>query len=209
MEQLWQIHPTFGDYLIQDIFAMETETLTKALEKSFAGSTHPSYAEDLLSAEMVESFFSAPDTTPVPTPTPSGGSENETPFSRTRRTVAPSGRVAKRKSRATKQGTTTFITADVSNFRQMVQQLTGGSFGGMDGSFPVAPVLKPVPYTAMNRLQTCGSLPTLDSSAFPLEGPSTHLPPPPAAAADGGAPAARLQFDSFGGFPTLESWKVM
>lgn len=208
MEQLWQIHPTFGDYLIQDIFAMETETLNKALQTSFAG-THPSYAEDLLSAEIVQSFFSAPNTTPLQTPTPSGGSENETPLSRTRRSVAPSGRVAKRKSRSTKRGTTTFITADVSNFRQMVQQVTGGSFLGMDGSFPVGPVLKPDPCRVMNMLQPCGGLPTLDSSAFSLVGPSAHLPPPLAVAADGGTPAAGLQFDSFGGFPTLESWKVM
>ncbi|XP_073157685.1 calmodulin-binding protein 25-like [Henckelia pumila] len=208
MEQLWQIHPTFSDYLIQDIFAMETETLTKALQKSFAG-THPSYAEELLSAEMVESFFAAPDAAPVPTPTPSGGSENDTPFSRTRRSVAPSGRVTKRKSRASKRATTTFIAADPSNFRQMVQQVTGGSFFQADGSFPVGPVMKPEPCRPMNRLQPCGGLPTIDSSAFPLRDPSARLPPPPAAVADGGASAAGLQFDSFGGFPTLESWKVM
>lgn len=209
MEQLWQIHPTFGDYLIQDIFTMETETLTKALQKSFAG-THPSYAEEgLLSAEMVESYFSAP----VPTPTASGGSENDTPFSKTRRSVAPSGRVTKRKSRATKRETTTFITADPSNFRQMVQQVTGGSFVRMDGNFHVAPVLKPEPCRPMNRLQPCGGLYTIDSSLFPLQDPSAQLPlpppPPPTAVADGGATAAGLQFDSFGGFPTLESWKVM
>ncbi|KZV22492.1 hypothetical protein F511_19712 [Dorcoceras hygrometricum] len=190
MEQLWQINPTLGDYMIQDIYAMETETLTKALQMSFA--------EDLLSAEMVESFFAAPDTTPVPTPTPSGGSENDTPFSRTRRSLAPGGKVAKRRSRGTKRATTTFITADISNFRQMVQQVTGGSFGHIDGSFPLAPVLKPEPRRPMNGLQ-----PTLDSSAFPLEGPSAQLlsPPPP-------APADWLPLDSFGGFPTLESWKV-
>ncbi|XP_073278547.1 calmodulin-binding protein 25-like [Primulina huaijiensis] len=204
MEQLWQMHPTFGDYLIQDIFTMETETLTKALQKPFVGN-HPSYAEDLLSAEMVESLFSAP----VPTPTASGGSENDTTFSRTRRSVAPSGRVTKRKSRATKRATVTFISADPSNFRQMVQQMTGGSFVRVDGNFPVSPVLKLEPCKPMNRLQPCGSLPTIDPSVFPMQDASAQLPPPPAPVADGGAPAAGLQFDSFGGFPTLESWKVM
>lgn len=201
MEQLWQMHPTFDDCLIQDIFTMESETLNNALQKSFAGN-HPSYAEDLLSAQMVESFFAAP----VPTPTAFGGLENDAPFSRTHQSVAPSGRVTKRKSRGTKRATTTtFITADPSNFRKMVQQVTGGSFVLMDEYFPVSPVLKPEPCRPMNGLQPCGGLHTIDSPVFPLQDSSAQLLPPPAAVADGGA----TQFDSFGGFPTLGSWKVM
>ncbi|KAL3655165.1 hypothetical protein CASFOL_000951 [Castilleja foliolosa] len=75
-------------------------------------------------AGVMESIFVKPDAPPPQTPTRSGCSENEAftaaAVSKPRRSVPPSGgRVAKRKSRATKRATTTFINADAANFRQM------------------------------------------------------------------------------------------
>lgn len=215
--------PAFADSWLSEAFARDTETLTKALQKSLSGHS------DNVSSEMINPFYQ-PETTPVHTPTVSGGSENETAVSKRRGAVAGvgvnGGKIAKRKSRASKRSTTTFITADPANFRQMVQQVTGVRFGG-HGQLPVTPVVKPEPQRAVNRLQT-GCLPTLDTSAFLLGainhhhqqqqqvGPDSSLvgqpqvavsippPPPPVMAADGGS--AGFDFESFCIFPTLESW---
>ncbi|PIN12294.1 hypothetical protein CDL12_08449 [Handroanthus impetiginosus] len=213
MEQPWLFRPTFGDAWISDVFTKETDTIAKALQKSFSANSSDG---DAFSAEMVEPLFSKPEVAPLPTPTVSGGSENEAPVSKQRRAVPPSGRVTKRKSRASKRATTTFITADPANFRQMVQQVTGVRFSGLNGPLPMAPVLKPEPQRVIGRLQPGGGLPTLDTSAFLLDGSSSSMmaqtpapPPPSMVVADGGATSTGLNFDSFCSFPTLESWKVM
>ncbi|KAI3444264.1 hypothetical protein Pfo_000929 [Paulownia fortunei] len=211
MEQPWAFRSTFGDAWISDIFTKETDTLTKALQRSFATTSSDG---DAFSAEMVESLFAKPEIAPLQTPSASGGSENDAPVSKQRRSVPPSGRVTKRKSRASKRATTTFITADPANFRQMVQQVTGVRFGGLNGQLPVAPVFKPEPQRVINRLQPCSGLPTLDTSAFLLDGSASSLlaaqpPTPSTMVADGGTSASGLDFDSFCSFPTLESWKVM
>lgn len=211
MGQPWMFRPTFADAWIADIFTKENDTLTKALQKSISTT---SFDGDAFSAEMVESLFAKPEiAVPLQTPTASGGSENDAPVSKQRRSIPPSGRVAKRKSRASKRATTTFITADPANFRQMVQQVTGVRFGGLNGQLPVAQVLKPEPQRAINRIQQASALPTLDTSAFFLDGSAASLVAPPhmasAVAADGGASTAGIEFDSFCSFPTLESWKVM
>ncbi|XP_073062282.1 calmodulin-binding protein 25-like [Primulina eburnea] len=210
MEQLWQVRPVIGDAWISDLFAKENETLTRALHKTFESP----YSEELFPAEMVESLFAIPEMTPVTTPTVSGGSENEALTTKQRPSIAPTGRITKRKPRASKRATTTFITADPSNFRQMVQQVTGVNFGGLNGNLPFPPLLKPEPYRLMSRVNPGMDLTAVDPSAFILDGAGgslvSHLAPPPSSTADGGAAAGTgLDFDSFCGFPTLESWKVM
>lgn len=204
MEQPWMFRPTFGDAWISDMYTKENDTIAQALQKSFSPTSSDG---DAFSAEMVESLFAQPD---MARPTVSGGSENE---AKPRRNVPPSGRVAKRKSRASKRATTTFITADPSNFRQMVQQVTGVRFGGLNGQLPAAPVLKPEPQRAMNRLQPSSGLATFDTTTFLLNGSGSSLVAQPrmpsTVLADGGTSAAGLDFDSFCSFPTLESWKVM
>ncbi|KAL2482985.1 Calmodulin-binding protein 25 [Forsythia ovata] len=206
--QPWRFGQAMADCWISDFFTKETETLTRALTKSFTNSS----PTDHTSTDMVESLLVKPETTPSQTPTASGCSENEVPFSK-RRNVAASGRITKRKSRASKRATTTFITADPANFRQMVQQVTGLRFGGdLNGLIPVAPMLKPDPQRSIHMFQTGCALPTLDTSSFLLDQqvvqpPVVSVPPPSTVVADGGA--AGFSFDSFCSFPTLESWKVM
>ncbi|KAK4432028.1 Calmodulin-binding protein 25 [Sesamum alatum] len=201
IEQPWSFRPAFAaDAWISDVFAKENDAITKALQNSFTSTT-----SEVFSAGMVESLFAKPDVTP----TPSGGSENDAPVSKLhRRSLPPSGRVAKRKSRKSKRAaTTTFISADPENFRQMVQQVTGVKFGGLNVQLPVAPVWTPDP---SNPVQLGGGLPTLDTSAFLLDGSaSSTVYQPLAAVGDGGAAATEHYFDSFCSFPTLESWKAM
>jgi hypothetical protein len=207
MEQPWSLRSAFADAWSSDIFTRETDTITKALQKSFAATSSDG---DALSAEMMESLFPKPEITPVQTtPTASGGSETEAPVLKQRRSLPPSGRVTKRKSRASKRATTTFITADPANFRQMVQQVTGARFGGLNGLLPVPPVLKPEPQRAVSRLQQVSDMPTLDTSAYFLDSSSQLVAQPPTVVSDGGAGSSGVDFDSFGSFPTLESWKAM
>ncbi|KAL0337868.1 UNVERIFIED_CONTAM: Calmodulin-binding protein 25 [Sesamum calycinum] len=204
IEQPWSFRPAFAaDAWISDVFTKENDAITKALQNSFTSTTTTS---DVFSPGMVDSLFAKPDVTP----TPSGGSENDAPVSKLqRRSVPPSGRVTKRKSRKSKRAaTTTFIAADPENFRQMVQQVTGVKFGGLNVQLPVAPVWStPDP---SNPVQPGGGLPTLDTSAFLLDGSVSSLVSQPfAAVGDGGAAATERYFDSFCSFPTLESWKAM
>lgn len=209
MEQPWMLRSTFADTWFADIFTKENDTLTKALQKSISTTSSDG---DAFSAELVDSLFVQPEAAPpLQTPTASGGSENDAPVSKQRRIVPPTGRVAKRKSRASKRATTTFITADPANFRQMVQQVTGVRFGGLNGQLPMAPVLKPEPQRAFSRFQQANNaLPTLDTSAnFFIDGSAASLAAAPYMVADGGPSAAGVDFDSFCSFPTLESWKVM
>nr|GLL24484.1 calmodulin-binding protein 25 [Ipomoea trifida] len=219
----WAFRSAFGDSWYSDVFARETDALTKVLQKSLSTPPQAAAAEGF-PGEMVFSV-AVPEMTPVQTPsasgpTGSGGSENETAGSK-RRNVGPSGKITKRKSRAAKRATTTYITADAANFRQMVQQVTGVRFGGGGGGgkLPVPPILKPEPHRAVNQLppHTAGCLPTLDTSAFLLDQkqhfgsspaslirPTTLTSPPPPTVTDGGVTG--FDFDAFSTFPTLESW---
>ncbi|KAL3637088.1 hypothetical protein CASFOL_019387 [Castilleja foliolosa] len=213
MEQPWSFRPAFADAWVSDYFSKETDTLTKALQMSFADTSSDGDGGVFSPAGMVESILMKPDAPPLQTPTGSGCSENEAfvaaAVSKPRRSLPPSGgRVAKRKSRASKRATTTFINADAANFRQMVQQVTGVGFAG---GLPAAnsAILKPEPHRLMNRVQIGGGgLPTFDPSSFLLDGPASNMvaqPPTAATGADGNG----IDFDSFYSFPTLESWKVM
>lgn len=196
----WAFRSAFGDSWFSDVFNRETETLTKVLQKS---------------------VFPEPKTettNPVQTSTGSGrtvsgGSENETTGPNRRSKVGVRGKITKRKSRASRRNTTTYITADVDNFRHMVQQVTGVGFGGDgNGQLPVAHVLKPEPQRVVNRLQPGCFLPTLDTSAFLLDHVTQQsmepVPATPQTAADvvvdGGS--CGYDFSSFSGFPTLESF---
>ncbi|CAK9188663.1 unnamed protein product [Ilex paraguariensis] len=156
--ETWAFRPTFTDSWISEAFARDTETLTKALQKSLSNHS------DIVTNDMISPLFNMAkhETTSVQTPSVSGSDHETGPK---RRTGVTGGKITKRKSRASKRTTTTFITADPANFRQMVQQVTGVRFG--NGQLPVAPVLKPEPQRPVNRLQYC--LPTLDTSAFLLD----------------------------------------
>ncbi|KAK6120435.1 hypothetical protein DH2020_045829 [Rehmannia glutinosa] len=187
MEQPWFFRPTFTDAWASDIFTKETDTLTKALQMSFASTSSDG---DAFSAEMVESLFAKPDMAPIQTPTASGCSENEP-----RRSQSRAGAASRRAA------------------GQMVQQVTGVRFAGLNEQLPAAPVLKPEPHRVIDRLQIGRGLPTFDTSAYLLDGSASSLMSQPqtpyTVAADGGSSGNGLDFDSFCSFPTLESWKVM
>lgn len=207
-EQPWSFRPAFSDsWNISDLFTMENDALTKALQSSIAG--------DVFSAEMLPyTLYTKADAsaTPSHTPTVSGvSSENEAFASSSkqrRQSVAlvaaappPSGRIAKRKPRPSKRAaTTTFIATDPENFMQMVQQVTGVRINGGGVSSRLAnsvAVLKPEPRRAAD-----GLMPTLDTSAFLLDSSASSVLSMPSAA------APEHYFDSFCSFPTLESWNV-
>ncbi|XP_060177617.1 calmodulin-binding protein 25 [Lycium barbarum] len=191
MDQPWAFRSAFSDSWFSDIFTKDTETLTKVLQKS-------GFSQE---QEM--------KTNPVQTSngsgrTVSGGSENETTGSNRKNKVGVSGKITKRKSRASRRNTTTYITADVDNFRHMVQQVTGVR----DGQLTVPHVLKPEAQRVVNRLQHGSCLPTLDTSAFLLDHVSQQsvepTPPLDHVVVDGGS--CGFDFSSFSGFPTLESF---
>ncbi|XVE60938.1 hypothetical protein DITRI_Ditri06bG0001000 [Diplodiscus trichospermus] len=211
----WMFRPSFADSWISEAFARDTETLTRALQKSISSSfSNTDSLSPLLS--LINT-----NTSPTPTPTPSAsnlsGSDPETAPKR-QRTVnpPPTGKVSKRKSRASKRSQTTFITADPANFRQMVQQVTGVRFGNAQMS--LSPILKPEPQRPGSRLPNGvapGCLPTLDTSAFLLDHQqasggavvgSSLLPFQSSVVAEGVASTGAC--DTFPSFPTLESWKM-
>lgn len=216
--ETWAFRPAFENSWISDAFARDTDALTKALHKSISDtdvSLSAATFSDLLKPETPSSLHQGQSVSS------SGGSEPETVSKRVPRNPnpsPPSGKIAKRKPRVSKRSPTTFITADPSNFRQMVQQVTGIRFAG--GQMPTGSVLKPEPHRpvgVVNRLQAGGYLlPTLDTSAFLLDhhhqqpagggGQSSLGFGTPSVVADGGH-----DFDGFSlsSFPTLDSWKVM
>lgn len=212
MEQ-WGFRSAFNETWFSDMFAKETETLTKVLQKSFSGERS---TEVMPTVEMGSPFSKLQETTGFQTPsasgpTVSGGSENETAASKRRNNGGGvSKKIAKRKPRASKRASTTYITADVDSFRQMVQQVTGARIGG-NGRLPISSILKPEPRRPVDRFQQVSCLPTLDTSAFLLDPTSSFMHPPPAGSITASYPPSAVAgdggygFDSFCGFPTLES----
>ena len=207
----WTFHPSFADSWISEAFARDTETLTRALQKSISNSFSNT---DSLSPLL--SLIKA-NTSPTPTPAASNvsGSNPETAPKRQRTAnPPPTGKVSKRKSRDSKNSQTTFITADPANFRQMVQQVTGVRFGNAQMS--LSPILKQEPQRPGSRLPNGAGplcLPTLDTSAFLLDNQqpssgvvvgSSLLPFQSSVVTEG----ATLDCNTFSSFPTLESWKV-
>ncbi|XP_015897983.2 calmodulin-binding protein 25 [Ziziphus jujuba] len=206
----WSLRPTtLADSWISEAFARDTETLTRALQKSFSNSNTEAFDH----SDTISPFIK-PETVQTPTVSGLSGSDPETAAHKRQRSAIPptaGGKVSKRKSRASKKSQTTFITADPANFRQMVQQVTGVRFGNTQVPMPPM-ILKPEPQRPGHRLPGGGCLPTLDTSAFLLDHHLQQVAVTGAAAGgnvsgvpDGGA----LDFDTFPSFPTLESWKVM
>ncbi|XVE95705.1 hypothetical protein REPUB_Repub02eG0122400 [Reevesia pubescens] len=226
----WTFRPGFADSWISEAFARDTETLTRALQKSISNSFSNSDSLSPLLSLIKPNPSSTPSPSPSPTPTPTSAltpcasnvscSDPETATKRQRTTNPPlTGKVSKRKSRASKRSQTTFITADPSSFRQMVQQVTGVRFGNAQMS--LSPILKPEPQRPGSRLPNGagpGCLPTLDTSAFLLDHPQpssggvvgSSLPLfQSSMEAEGlASTGATLDCDNFSSFPTLESWKV-
>lgn len=244
----WVYRPTaFADSWISEAFTRDSKALTLALQKSLASNNNSSSNNnnfDSADSDLILPFLNTfqPESTPTPTVSGVSGSDPESVAAPKRqRNAIPvvSGKVAKRKSRASKRTQTTFITADPANFRQMVQQVTGVRFSnGQVSCMPT--IVKPEPQRPGGRLPGGGCLPTLDTSAFLLDhhpqqqrqlaGPASEAA---SAAGVGGGPvgpvcfgpshgevaegaggsfsagAGGLGFDSFSSFPTLESWKVM
>lgn len=204
-EQPWSFRSAaFPDAWISDLFAMENETLAKALQTSISGGGASSHGS-ADSAGMLQSVYAKADATPVQTPTVSGVTESDVLLPKQRRggRVPPSGgRVAKRKARPSKRAaSTTFLAVDPENFMQMVQEVTGVRIGGTSELLASAAVLRPEP-----RRSAGGGFPTLDTSAFML-GSSNSLASP--AVADGGARSSERYLDSLCSFPTLESWEAV
>uniref|UniRef100_A0A7N1A689 VQ domain-containing protein n=1 Tax=Kalanchoe fedtschenkoi TaxID=63787 RepID=A0A7N1A689_KALFE len=215
--------------------AADTEALTKALQQSLYASFDavgdddfnlllPPPPDHLHShnhqpPQQQQRFSPFSNLDHQPTATPSA-SEPETATTPKRRASTAKGRVAKRKSRATKKNLTTFIAADPANFRLMVQQVTGVRFdAGSSASSPFPPLslLKPEPRRPVGRLY---GLPTLDTSSFLLDRRGSSLQSQSLAAEGPVYSSGGLNATAYGGagygaadgqasFPTLESWKVM
>ncbi|KAF9679494.1 hypothetical protein SADUNF_Sadunf06G0020700 [Salix dunnii] len=238
--------PTFPDSWLSEAYARDTETLTKALQKTLFSniddtstntntndnSSNSFSMNETFSSDSFNPFTSLIETAP-PTPTASNvsGSDRETAgVAKRQRNSVPgaTGKVSKRKTRASKRSQTTFIAADPANFRQMVQQVTGVRFGNPQVS--IVPALKPEPQRPGGRLLGgSGYLPTLDTSAFLLDhhqqqvvigstsgsntgpdfGPGTISFAQPMVGDVGAHSSGGLNFDTFSSFPTLESWKVV
>uniref|UniRef100_A0A5B6ZWS3 VQ domain-containing protein n=1 Tax=Davidia involucrata TaxID=16924 RepID=A0A5B6ZWS3_DAVIN len=130
----WMFRPTFADSWISEAFARDTETLTKALQKSLSN-----HSETIMSSDAISPFFNLVKTETPTAQTPSFSSSDPDTAAPKRRNPIPItnsiGKTTKRKSRASKRTTTTFITADPANFRQMVQQVTGVRFGSGAAGF--------------------------------------------------------------------------
>ncbi|XP_004304906.1 PREDICTED: uncharacterized protein LOC101315073 [Fragaria vesca subsp. vesca] len=236
----WVYRPTttFADSWISEAFTRDSKALTMALQKSLSENK----SSDSADSEFLPFF----DTFQAATPTVSGvsGSDPETsvaaPTKRQRNAVPVSGgKVAKRKSRASKRTQTTFITADPANFRQMVQQVTGVRFSGQQfsGSSLGSTIVKPEPQRPGSGGVAGARLPTLDTSAFLFDrhqqqqrqqyqqqqvvgpavatgggvGPMCYGARRVEVAEGGSVSGGGLGFDSYSSlsFPTLESWKVM
>ncbi|KAE9599724.1 hypothetical protein Lalb_Chr14g0365411 [Lupinus albus] len=222
----WAYRPTLSDSWLADYIARDAQVLTKALQKSISGN-------DAVSLSPFLNPFSHDVSVPAPTTSTvsgiSGGSDHES--APKRRAVGATGKISKRKSRASKRSQTTFITTDPADFRQMVQQVTGAGYSGSEMR-KMAPVLKPEPKRLNGgsaggvRLPLgAGCLPTLDTSAFLLEqqqqqgvGPNSGTsgfsgPGPvsfgsPIGMINGSFGTNDIDFDTFSSFPTLESWKL-
>ncbi|KAG0479156.1 hypothetical protein HPP92_013875 [Vanilla planifolia] len=178
-----------------EVFSRENEALTKALQISLADDSSVSEALPLpsLSAEL-ESAARRGDLR--------GTNLNRIPSS-------PSGKITKRKSRASKRSPTTYINADPANFRRMVQEVTGVRLS--ESGLPVEPMPKPRAHlTGISHSgQAQAYLPTLDTSDLLLGRPGMvgevtvscgSFEP----VADGPV----YDFEPFPSFPTLESWGI-
>lgn len=187
LDSLFPFHSSF--------LARDNEALTKALQISISEPNTTinspcssiSTSDSILNALPWADLSPPPETVPIKAPA-----------------LAPSGRVTKRKSRASKRSQTTYINADPANFRRMVQQVTGIRFE--PGLINDAPLVKPEPQRMPVAMQQGCLLPTLDTSAHMLN----------QARESGMAAPVRVErtVTGFGvesgmSFPTLESWGMI
>ncbi|PKA61853.1 hypothetical protein AXF42_Ash008685 [Apostasia shenzhenica] len=197
--EAWAYRPAYPESTgwIAEIFARENEALTKALQISLS--------DDSSASETLSSAAYLPPSGPAAAACEQdsedtakrGGGRGSNPI-----LASSSGKITKRKSRASKRSPTTYINADPADFRRMVQEVTGIRFG--DAGIPVEPLVKPDRQRAVYP-QTI--LPTLDTSALLLD--RTGLAGPVAGGCGSFGPPVDgpvYDFEPFPSFPTLESW---
>lgn len=185
LDSLFPFHSSF--------FSRDNEALTRALQISISepNTTINSPCSSISTSDSILNTIQWVDPTqPIETRPVKG-------------TLVPSGRVTKRKSRASKRSQVTYINADPANFRQMVQQVTGIHF---EPGLVDAPLLKPEPQRMPVMIQQGCLLPTLDTSAHMLnQARESSLAAPV---------RAERTVTGFGlepgmSFPTLESWGMI
>lgn len=207
----WSYRPSLPETLwMSEAFARDNDVLTRALQASLSTSETHTHAQ-IQQQPDVDVVVAADN-----------NNNKRSIMLRCNRTTDPAttitGKVSKRKSRASKKSPTTYINADPANFRQMVQQVTGGV------RFPLDPVLllKPEPQRAaagLNHHRAGAVLPTLDTSALLMQdadaafsdaaGGYAPVGPAEGDAGSGSRSGSAFGFDAFSSFPTLESWGGM
>ncbi|KAL1220121.1 Calmodulin-binding protein 25 [Cardamine amara subsp. amara] len=204
-------------------FSHDNDLLARALHTTVTATT-PLPSHHTLSPSAAVSY---PSSTYTLSSNVSAGSDPEIiggGYKRKRNCLLTQGKATKRRSRASKKSQTTFITADPSNFRQMVQQVTGAKYID-DSSFGIfAPIVKPEPHRLVDKLTTYGptdrstAVPMLDTSAFLSNHHQENMAVGNPFSDNGGvglpsvkpnATVDAVDFDTYPTFPTLESWTVM
>ncbi|EFH58014.1 atcambp25-binding protein OF 25 KDA [Arabidopsis lyrata subsp. lyrata] len=215
-------------WLLSDAFSHDNDLLARALHTTVTATPHTLTPSSAFFDSAAVSHPSS--TTNTLSSNVSGGSDPEIiggGAKRKRNCLLTDGKTAKRRARASKKSQTTFITADPSNFRQMVQQVTGSRYIDDSPFGMFDPIVKPEPLRLVNKLP-CGlsdrstAVPMLDTSAFLSNHHQENLAVgnaysaatgvgltsgKPNATADAGVSAD--DFENYPTFPTLESWKVM
>ncbi|KAL0896599.1 hypothetical protein Bca101_080560 [Brassica carinata] len=221
-------------WLLHDAFSHDSDLLAKALHNTVSAPTPPHHT-------LSPPFHSPhPSSTHTLSSNASGGSNHQEVVlggggAKRKHNCCiltgstTQGKAMKRRSRASKKPHTTFITADPSNFRQMVQQVTGAKYTNDTSSMLFAPIVRPEPHRLVDSLSSIitsehhsTAVPTLDTSSFlsthhqenlfaagnTISSDAVGLTSAKANAKSGGGLAA--EFDPpYPTFPTLESWKVM
>ncbi|XP_072959913.1 calmodulin-binding protein 25-like [Typha angustifolia] len=190
---------SLDSWIFSAALSRENEAFTRALQISLSDNNNNNNNNSSPSSSSADSFLF----TRLPLSEPAGPVRSN----RIGSPIAPTGRVGKRKSRASKRTPTTYITADPANFREMVQQVTGIRLGSE--SIPADPVSKPEPQRTVQ--QSC-LLPTLDTSALWLNRASSVEPVDAfgiGSYAPVGVDSSAFDFEALPSFPTLDSWGVM
>uniref|UniRef100_A0A7N0ZVE9 VQ domain-containing protein n=1 Tax=Kalanchoe fedtschenkoi TaxID=63787 RepID=A0A7N0ZVE9_KALFE len=210
---LFQSAPPYADSWLTEAFARDTETLTRALQKTLSSDTNNNSDTVITSSDAISPFHKPQQHTPSGSGV--SGSDPEMVASAPRRRAAASAhvtatkKITKRKPRASKKCQTTFIMADPVNFRQMVQQVTGVRLETLQQQ---QQIVKP----EAKRLTGMGfSLGTEDACSFLVErseqvggGEASGQVAYGDLLGDGSGGSGH-GYDRYQSFPTLESWQVM
>ncbi|KAM0848531.1 hypothetical protein ACQ4PT_054334 [Festuca glaucescens] len=148
-----------------------------------------------------DSVLVASDAAPRPPSTPTGATTNK---SKRRLGLGPAttGRAGKRRPRASKRAPTTYISTDPSNFRLMVQHVTGIQ---AEPTTDAGTIHMPASFDASAAAAALLDCPTYGGSSF---ADALHLP----SDADAATLHHRLQQQQQQQqpcFPTLDSWNVL